>query len=225
MSLLALTLAAAPRAGIAAGAPADVAREINWTAAAATAVVASLQAKINGATATAADLDPAARHAAFAAAYQRLAGRTPEAVDDPTLREILVAMHRANEDVLARFRGDILRGGQDAFVPAFFRAQLFDRFNAEAAGRYRAVVTTRSRELINPESAIERLLDDAAIVADMRNVLEAGRAEPELRAIGTRTVGYWPMTITEPCMTCHRRNGLRQELGQFGGATIVVVGR
>jgi hypothetical protein len=33
------------------------------------------------------------------------------------------------------------------------------------------------------------------------------------------------MAITEPCMTCHQRNGLQQRIGQFGGATVIMSNR
>ena len=219
---LAALLAAAPAR---AADPEDAAREINWTSAAATAVIAGLQDKINGGTATPADLDAAALSAAYAAAYQRLANRSLQAGGEGPVAEIRSFMARAKAEVLEAHRDDILRGGQDAFVPAFFRAQLFDRFNAAAEGRYRAVATNRRAELINSDSGVERLITDPEIVALVTGLMQRGTMQAETRVMGPRTVGYWPMTITQPCMVCHQRNGLQQQVGQFGGATVVIVGR
>jgi mono/diheme cytochrome c family protein len=89
----------------------------------------------------------------------------------------------------------------------------------------RAVVSMRSAELINRDSAVERLIEDRAIVAHINRMMEAGRRDPDISAFGQRTVGYWPMVIGEACAACHQRNGLNQQVGAFGGATIVIVGR
>lgn len=202
--------------------PAVNLREINLTASAATAVIAGLQEKINGGAMRPADLDTGALKSSYRAAYARLASRDIDSVQDAELREIHAAMDRSMERVIAQFRDDLLKGGQDAFVPAFFRAQLFERFNESMGDRYRAVSTNRRNELINGDSAPERVIENAEVLRVVKELLERGQMQPETRSAGGMTLGFWPMAIAEPCMVCHQRNGLQQKVGQFGGATVVV---
>ncbi|MCX7367850.1 MAG: hypothetical protein NTX90_02890 [Alphaproteobacteria bacterium] len=200
-------------------------REINLTASAATAVIAGLQDKINAGSVRPADLDASALKTAYRAAYGRLANKEIAAVQEAELKQIHDAMDRSMEQVMAQFRADILKGGQDAFVPAFFRAQLFLRFNEIMGGQYRAVVTNRRQELINGDSAPERVIENAEILKQINEWLERGHTQPETRSVGNSSFGFWPMAITEPCMTCHQRNGLQQRIGQFGGATVIMSNR
>lgn len=221
----ALALAGVPPPPAAAATPAQLAEEINLTAASATAAIGGLQEKINSGRVTPADLDLAALRAAFDAAYQRQAGRPRDSAADASVQEIRRLMDTAMAEVIATFRADILKGGQDAFVPAFFRAQLFERFNGAVDGRFRAVTTNRRSELINTDSAADRLIRDAEILALVNELLEKGAMRAETRGVGQVTVGYWPMAIGEACAACHQRNGLRQQVGAFGGATVVIVCR
>lgn len=200
-------------------------REINLTAAAATAVIAALQDKINTGTARPDDIDPNKLKASYHAAYGRLANRDMASIQEAEARRIHEVMDRALEQVVTEFRPDILKGGQDAFVPAFFRAQLFTRFNDLIGDRYRAVVTNRRHELINGDSAPERVIGNAEILKQINEWLERGHMQPEMRSAGGISFGFWPMTITEPCMVCHQRNGLQQRIGQFGGATVIISNR
>ena len=200
-------------------------REINLTASAATTVIAGLQDKINAGLARPDDIDQNRLKGAYRAAYGRMANKEMVGIQDAELRRIHDAMGHAFEQVMEQFRADILKGGQDAFVPAFFRAQLFTRFNVLMAGRYRAVVTNRRQELINGDSAPERVIENAEILKQINEWLERGHMQPEARSIGGNSFGFWPMTITEPCMVCHQRNGLQQRIGQFGGATIILDNR
>ncbi|MFM7608340.1 MAG: hypothetical protein ACKO9A_05610 [Alphaproteobacteria bacterium] len=200
-------------------------REINLTAAAATAVIAGLQDKINTGAARPDDIDPNKLKAAYHAAYGRLASKDIASIQEAELRRIHEAMDRALDQVMTQFRADILKGGQDAFVPAFFRAQLLTRFNDLIGERYRAVVTNRRNELINGDSAPERVIENAEILKQINEWLERGHMQPEMRSASGTNFGFWPMTITEPCMVCHQRNGLQQRIGQFGGATVIISNR
>jgi phospholipase/lecithinase/hemolysin len=204
---------------------AAVALEIQHSSAAATAVIGGLQEKINAGKATATDLAPEALRSAWHAAFQRLANRGFDAATEAPLVEVRAGMDRAFGQVIDTYRADIIKGGQDAFVPAFFRAQLFERFNQAMGGEVRAVTTNRRAELLNGDSAVDRLIQDSEIVAAISALLEKGATQSETRKFGNRTVGYWPMAIAQPCASCHERNGLKQQVGQFGGATVVIVGR
>lgn len=200
-------------------------REINLTASAATAVIAGLQEKISAGAARPEDIELNRLKGAYRAAYARMANKDMAGVEDAELRRVHDAMDRALEQVMEQFRADILKGGQDAFVPAFFRAQLFTRFNDLMGDRYRAVVTNRRQELINRDSAPERVIENAEILKQINEWLERGHMQAETRSIGGNSFGFWPMTITEPCMVCHQRNGLQQRIGQFGGATVIMSNR
>lgn len=201
--------------------PTALTREVNLATAAATAVIGGLQQKINGGTATPADIAPEALSAGFAHQYQLLAGQAqaPAGADRAAIR---ATIERSMREVVTEFRQDILRGGQDAFVPAFFRAQLLQRFNT-ADRRFRTVATTRDSELINRDSSLSRLIDDPEILTFVTRLMEAGHKQPEMRSFAGRTVGYWPMVIAEGCASCHQRNGLNQQVGGFGGATVVIL--
>lgn len=200
--------------------PAVLTHAVNLATVAATSVIGGLQQKINSGTATPADIMPEALSAAFANHYQLLAGQTQAPVSAEAAA-IRATIEQNMRDVVMEFRQDILRGGQDAFVPAFFRAQLLQRFNVSDP-RFRTVATTRDAELINRDSALSRLIDDPEILAFVTRLMEAGHRQPEMRSFTDRTVGYWPMVIAEGCASCHQRNGLNQQVGGFGGATVVI---
>jgi hypothetical protein len=210
---------------IALGAPSqsDISKEINTATSAATAVVAGLQAKINGGSLKSADAETTIVRAAFRDNFKKISGSSFDESGDVQLSEIRKLFDEAFVYVIDKFRQDMLKGGQDAFVPAFFRAQLLDYFNNKSQGRYLAIVTMRNSELINRDSAPEKVISDKAVIEFVKDLLEKGEVEPQSKAIGTRFVGYWPMKIAEPCAACHQRSGLEQKVGAFGGATVVVV--
>jgi hypothetical protein len=219
-ALLGITLATAATA---APSQADISREINLVTQAATGVIADLQDRINSGKLAPAAVEAGALRAAFMDGFGRLAGADFRKAPDPLLAEIRSAFSDAFDAVTAQYRSDMLKGGQDAFVPAFFRAQLLDHVNRKSHGRYTAIVTTRSSELINRDSAPDKVIADKAVLAFVADLLEKGELEPRSTSIGARLVSYWPMKVGEPCAACHQRSGLEQKVGAFGGATIVVV--
>jgi len=203
--------------------PIEIAKEINFATASATAVVASLQDKINTARLAPAEVAMPALQAAMKENFRKLAGSDFDEAPDADRRAIRDTVAKAFSSVVARFREDMLRGGQDAFVPAFFRAQLLETVNLSSQGRFQAIVTNRTKELINQDSGPAKLINDQAILAYVNELLEKGEAESNSRMFNDRLVSVWPMKITEPCVACHQRNGLEQRVGQFGGATLVIV--
>lgn len=214
--LLAFAVQAAPSQG-------DVSREINLITNAATAVIAGLQTRINAGTLPAEEADGGKLRQAFLEQFRKLANADFQQAPDPKLEEIRKAFAEAFDAVTGKYRADMVKGGQDAFVPAFFRAQLLEHFNKRAQGKYQAIVTTRPSELINRDSAPDKVIADKAVLEFVAGLLEKGETEPKSTNIGPRLVSYWPMKIAEPCATCHQRSGLEQKIGAFGGATIVVV--
>ena len=207
----------------AAPSPDEISKEINLTVSAATAVIGDLQAKINGARVTAPEAENSALRKAFQEQFKKLSGVDFETASDPEIDNIRKILSYAFDKVTDQFRPDMLKGGQDALVPAFFRAQLLDLFNERAKGKYQAVTTMRTSELINKDSAPEKVLTNQAALVFIKALLEKGDPEPQGKAIDGKFVGYWPMKIAESCAACHLRNGLEQKVGAFGGATIVVV--
>ena len=202
----------------------DVAKEINLVTAAATGVISQLQGKINGASLKETDIDDAVIRSEFAEQFRKLGGGELTAVAGEVRDEIRQVLSESFRQVMTRFRPDMLKGGQDAFVPAFFRAQLLLHFNEKMRGRYQAVVTNRSSELLNRDSSPDRSISDKDMVSYAKTLLEAGDTEIQSKQFGAQLVTYWPMKITEPCAACHQRNGLDQKIGAFGGATLVIVG-
>lgn len=218
-----LALAAASLVNASGPAPAEIAREINLATGAATAVIGSLQDKINAAKLAPADIEPQKLQMAMRENFQKAAGNGFDAAPDAERAEIRKTVAAAFGSVVERFRDDMLRGGQDAFVPAFFRAQLLEIVNQNAQGKYQALVTNRAKELINQDSSPEKLIKDKAILDYVKNVLDKGEADGRSQMFDGKLVSLFPMKITEPCATCHKRNGLDQQVGQFGGATLVIV--
>lgn len=201
----------------------EIAREINLATAAATAVVASLQDKINTAKLSPADVEIPALQRAMRENFKKAAGNDFEEAPDSERADVRKTIAGAFGTVIERFRDDMLRGGQDAFVPAFFRAQLLEIVNQNAKGKYQALVTNRARELINQDSSPEKLVKDKAVLAYVNEVLDKGDAEGRSQMFDGRLVSLFPMKIGEPCAACHKRNGLEQQVGQFGGATLIIV--
>lgn len=201
----------------------DVSKEINAIINAATAVIAGLQDKINAGSLRAEEVDPAKLRQALLEQFKTLAKGDWQQAYDSERDEIRKAFTEAFDAVTGTYRADMVKGGQDAFVPAFFRAQLLEHFNKRSQGRYQAIVTTRSTELISRDAAPDRVIADKAVLAFVADLLGRGETEPKSTNIGQRFVSYWPMKITEPCATCHQRSGLDQKVGDFGGATIIIV--
>ncbi len=208
---------------VAAPTQAEISREIAIVTQAATNVIAGLQDRINTGKLEPAAVEAVALRAAFLENFRKIAEADFRQTPDPVLADIRSAFSEAFDLVTGQYRADMLKGGQDAFVPAFFRAQLLDHVNKASKGRYTAIVTTRRSELINRDAAADKMIADKAVLAFVADLLDKGEMEPKSTSIGARLVSYWPMKVGEPCAECHKRSGLDQKVGAFGGATIVVV--
>jgi hypothetical protein len=220
--VLALTLFAAFPAA-ASTAPVDISKEINITTAAATAVIASLQGDINAGKLKPEAVEPERLKNAFLEQFKKSTNSNLEDAQDPVIAKIRRDLKDAFLVVTEQYRKDMIKGGQDAFVPAFFRAELLSNFNSRSGGQYKAVVTTRNADLINRDSGADKFITDKAVLDYVTALLEKGEATPQSASVGARHVAYWPMKITEPCAVCHQRSGLVQNIGDFGGATVVIV--
>lgn len=209
--------------------PADItapmarATELYMATAAATAVVGGMQDKINQGSLAPQDLERDRLQTSFREALAKTSGASFAAEPDPERARIRAIVADGFERVVDRFRADMLKGGQDAFVPAFFRAQLMEIVNQTDKDGYLALATNREADLINLDWSAERQIKDAAVLAYVKGLLERGEASPQSQLFEHRLVTFWPMKIAEPCAACHARNGLKQTVGQFGGATVVIV--
>jgi hypothetical protein len=188
----------------------------------ATAVVGGLQGDINAGSAA----DKGKTQAmveAFEARYAKAAGKPFEAKGDGVVGEARKAFATSLKDTLQKFEPTIAKGGQDAFVPAFFRAELLKRFNVQFKGKLQGYATNRDSELINADWSVTKVMKGSPLVSDAAKLVNAGDTTQQFKRAGDRLLAYWPMKLGTACVACHARNGLKQTEGAFGGALIAEV--
>ncbi len=205
------------------GSAETLAQEVNASVSAATSVIGGLQPAINGGSVDAAAVQPEAIVTGFLAAYEKKTGRPFDTTAAGALGEYRVILLESIREVIAEFETDIVEGGADAFVPAFFRNQVLVRVNDRMDGAITAAVTNRGDDLINTDSAVDYVFEDEAVIGYVAPKLEAGSQDASSETIGGSLVNYWPMTLKDSCVSCHARNGLDQQVGAFGGAMVVIV--
>lgn len=188
-----------------------------------TGVIGDLQPAINGSKADAQAVSPAALEERLKDRYAKAAGRP---IDSPLTglsaeaRRAYVASYR---NVVTKYQGVMVKGGQDAFVPAYFRALVLRDFNDSMKGQMRAYATNRDEELINGDWAVARVMKGSPVAAEVSALLATGKFDPVLKRSGDRVLGYWPMRLGQACVSCHAANGLKQAEGGFGGALVAEV--
>ncbi len=219
---LSLTGAAVGQAA-AADAERAYAMEVNTATAAAMAVVSGLQPKINSGTLQPSEFVIDDLIQEMKANYQDRTGQIYGASADARIARFKSDLEQSMRTVLTDFSDVILDGGQDVFVPAFFRAELLIDVSAQQSGGFNAVVTTRDSELINSDSAVSAAFEDEAIVGFLNGLLENGHDDASDRVFDDTLVAYFPMTLRQACVECHTRSGLDQEVGAFGGAFVIAV--
>ena len=199
-----------------------VAVEVARMTAEATAVVGALQGDINAGTAGG-KASPAQLFALFQERYQKAAGKAldeqgtgPEA----EARRIFAASLR---DTNNRLSPVMIKGGTDAVVPAYFRAELLKRFNSQMTGRVQVYATTRKADLINADWAVEKVMRGSPFIAEVSKLMDAGTLNPVTIETGDRQMVFTPMRLAAGCVSCHARNGIKQKEGDFGGALITEV--
>ena len=179
-----------------------------------TAVIGDLQPAINAGKATREQVAPEALVEQFKARYKKAAGAPLDTKAAGVVGDARRAYVQAFTSVVTRYQGNLARGGQDAFVPAFFRAQVLGEFNKQMQGKVQAYATTRDNELIN---------GDWALAGEVRTLMDKGGLEPIVKRSGNAVMGYYPMKLTNACVSCHAQNGLKQAEGGFGGALVAEV--
>ena len=199
-----------------------VANEVARMVTEATGVIGALQADIN--TGKAADKSsPDQLYAAFQARYAKAAGKAFEEKGEGLEGEARKAFASSLRETLAKFSPTMAKGGTDAFVPAFFRAQVLKRFNAQMAGKVQAYATTRDAELINADWSVDKVMKGSPFAGDVAQLMKTGDLAAVNKRHGERQMVYSPMKLGAACVACHARSGINQKEGAFGGALVAEV--
>lgn len=215
--LMSATLCAASTSDDVAKATLD---ELRSLVAEGTGVIGDLQPQINSGKLDPATASPESMENKLRARYQKSTSRSIDSPLPGLPGEARKAYLAAYRDVLAKHRGVMTKGGQDAFVPAYFRAQVLREFNKTMGGKVRAYATNRDHELINGDWAVARVMKGSPVAGHVSELMGTGKLDPVVTRKGDHMLGYWPMKLGASCVQCHAANGLRQKEGAFGGALV-----
>jgi hypothetical protein len=188
-----------------------------------TGVIGDLQPAINGAKAVKEDVTPDALVNLFKARYQKATGAPLDTKAAGVIGDTRRAYLQSFTSVVTRFQGNITKGGQDAFVPAFFRAQVLKDFNQHMQGKVQAYATNRDAELINGDWAVHKVMKGSPLAAEVSQLMATGGLDPVVKRSGNTVMGYYPMKLAPACVACHAQNGLKQTEGAFGGALVAEI--
>jgi hypothetical protein len=201
----------------------QAAQELRLLVSEGTGVVGDLQPAINGGKTTKEQVNPDALVNQFKARYQKASGNA----FDPKAAGIVGDARRAYlqsfTSVVTRFQGNLTKGGQDAFVPAFFRAQTLKDFNQLMQGKMQGYATNRDAELINGDWAVTKVMKGSPLAPEVKSLMATGGLDPVVKRTGNTVMGYYPMKLAPACVACHAQNGLKQTEGAFGGALVAEV--
>jgi hypothetical protein len=188
-----------------------------------TGVIGDLQPAINGGKAVKEQVSPDALVSQFKARYQKAIGAPLDLKATGVVGDARRAYLHAFTSVVTRFQSNLTKGGQDAFVPAFFRAQVLKDFNQLMQGRIQAYATNRDSELINGDWAVHKVMKGSALAPEVQALMATGGLDPIVRRSGNMVMGYYPMKLAAGCVACHAQNGLKQTEGAFGGALVAEI--
>jgi hypothetical protein len=199
------------------------AQEVRLLVTEGTNVIGDLQPAINGGKTTKEQVNPDALVNAFRARYQKASGNAFDPKATGIVGDARRAYLQSFTSVVTRFQGNLTKGGQDAFVPAFFRAQTLKDFNQLMNGKVAAYATNRDAELINGDWAVTKVMKGSPLAPEVKTLMDAGGLESVVKRHGDRVMGYYPMKLAPACVSCHAQNGLKQTEGGFGGAFVAEV--
>lgn len=187
----------------------------------ATDMVGGMQTEINAGKADPAKIKPAAFLDVFGKKFEAAAGKPFDTKAAGLTGEYRAVLAKMIGDVIADNNKAITAGGQDAFVPAFFRAQVLLKFNKAMKGKMSGYATTHKKYLINGDSAVELILKGSPLLPDVAKLVSSEEASPVDKLISGRYMSYRPMKLKEACVACHARNGIAEHVGGYGGALVI----
>lgn len=188
-----------------------------------TNVIGDLQPAINSSKTTKEQVAPDALAEQFKARYQKASGNALDLKAAGLIGDTRRAYAQAFTHVVTRFQTNLVKGGQDAFVPAFFRAQTLGEFNKAMQGKLQAYATNRDGELINGDWAVAKVMKGSPLAGEVTKLMATGSLDPVVKRSGNSVMGYYPMRLAAGCVACHAQNGLKQKEGTFGGALVAQV--
>ena len=115
-----------------------VAEELRVLVSEGTGVIGELQPAINGSKTSKDQVAPDALVEQFKMRYQKATGSVLDLKAAGLIGDTRRAYVQAFTTVVTRFQPNLTKGGQDAFVPAFFRAQSLNVFNKSMQGKLQA---------------------------------------------------------------------------------------
>ncbi|HEX7607188.1 MAG TPA: hypothetical protein VF348_10795, partial [Usitatibacter sp.] len=201
----------------------QAAQELRLLVTEGTGVIGDLQPVINAGKAPKEQVTPDALVSQFKARYQKAAGAALDTKAAGVIGDARRAYVQAFTSVVTRFQGNLTKGGQDAFVPAFFRAQVLKDFNQLMRGKIQGYATNRDNELINGDWAVQKVMKGSPLAADVQGLMAGGSLDPVVKRTGNTVMGYYPMKLAPACVACHAQNGLKQTEGGFGGALVAEI--
>src|SRR5689334_11967079 len=158
-----------------------------------TAVIGDLQPAINGGKTTKEQVNPDALVNAFKARYQKASGNAFDPKATGIVGDARRAYLQSFTSVVTRYQGNLTKGGQDAFVPAFFRAQTLKDFNQLMGGKVAVYATNRDAELINGDWAVHKVMKGSPLAGEVKTMMDTGSLEPVVKRSGDRVMGYYPV--------------------------------
>jgi hypothetical protein len=188
-----------------------------------TNVIGDMQPMINSGKVDSQQVTPEALERRLLERYQKVAGRGLDVSGTGLPAQTRKAYVDAYRQIITQYRSVIAEGGQDAFVPAYFRALVLTEFNKAMGGQVRAYATNRDHELINGDWSVSRVMRGSPLAGEVGSLMNGGSLEPVVKRSGDRMLGYWPMKLGASCVACHAANGMKQREGAFGGALVAEV--
>jgi len=188
-----------------------------------TNVIGDLQPAINTSKTTKEMVAPDALVTQFKARYHKAKGEALDTRAAGVVGDARRAYLQAFTAVVTKYQNNLQKGGQDAFVPAFFRAQVLSEFNKSMKPAVQAYATNRDNELINGDWAVHKVMKGSPLAGEVEQMMKTGALDPVVRRSGNTVMGYYPMKLGAACVACHAQNGLKQTEGNFGGALVAEI--
>jgi hypothetical protein len=220
---LAATSITAAQAQLSEDAARQAAQEVKLLVTEGTGVIGDLQPAINSGKVDKDKVAPDALVDQFKARYHKASGNALDTKATGVVGDARRAYLHAYTSVVTRYQGVLAKGGQDAFVPAYFRAQVLREFNQQMQGRIQAYATNRDGELINSDWAVRKVMKASPLAPEVEQLMTTGGLEPVVKRSGNTVMGYYPMKLGTACVACHAQNGLKQVEGGFGGALVAEI--